>query len=127
MKVYQKLAYLVVQHQTCIEHNNTKWMHNSKKELEERCDLFTGGDIESCEVDLEKSNNKLLVLYVSFRHISEWGYNNGVTNHTIRVRPALTEIEISVSGKDTNGIKAYLRDTFANFLNEDALYKLHQL
>lgn len=41
MKVYQKLAGLVVQYQNCTVVNNTKWMQKSKKEAEGICDLFT--------------------------------------------------------------------------------------
>lgn len=69
----------------------------------------------------------MLVLYVSYHYMDEFGYHDVNTDHTIYVRPTLMGIQISVCGKNKNFIKGYIKDAFDNFLNEDSLYRVQPL
>lgn len=50
---------------------------------------------------------------VDFHHMDECGFYDGWTEHLITVKPSfIGRVHIHVSGKDRNGVKEYLADTF---------------
>ena len=54
---------------------------------------------------------------VDFHHMDDNGYYDGWTEHVVTVKPSLCfDIEISVSGRNRNGIKEYILDTFHHLL-----------
>lgn len=64
-------------------------------------------------IDRDASNGGRVVLHTSFHHMDEHGSYCGWTEHKITIKPDLAlGFTISVSGKDRNGIKDYIADTF---------------
>ena len=60
-----------------------------------------------------------LLFSTAFHHMTGAGYYDGWTYHTVRVIPSLAwGYDLRVTGKDRNGIKDYIADTFACWLNE---------
>jgi hypothetical protein len=55
--------------------------------------------------------------------MNETGFYEGWTEHTIRVKPSLAwGFDLSISGPDRDGIKDYIADVFAWWLNEEVGY-----
>jgi hypothetical protein len=69
------------------------------------------------DIDLDKSNPDRLVFSTAFHHMNEHGLYCGWTEHRVTVRPSLTyAIELTVSGRNRNGIKDYAYDVFRDAL-----------
>lgn len=63
--------------------------------------------------DFDKSRANRFVFVTDFHHMDENGYYEGWTHHEITVIPTFTGFDISrISGRDRNGIKDYIADTF---------------
>lgn len=57
---------------------------------------------------------------VAFHHMNESGYYDGWTGHTITVKASLShKFTLTISGRDRNGIKEYLHDTYNSWLDEE--------
>jgi len=69
--------------------------------------------------DRDKSSNKKLIFYTEYHHMSDVGFYDGWTDHTITVNPGFYGLNIVVTGKDLNGIKDYIDNVFWDWLNED--------
>ena len=66
---------------------------------------------------LDKSTPEKLMFQADFHHMDDNGYYDGWTEHVVTVKPSLCfDIEISVSGRNRNGIKEYILDTFHHLL-----------
>lgn len=81
-----------------------------------------GGSGIDCgtKIDLDRSAPEKIVLHLSFHHMNKDGFYNGWTEHTITARPAFSGINLTISGRDRNGIKDYLHDVYSNVLSEPA-------
>lgn len=73
------------------------------------------------QIDLERSTPEKIVFNTSFHHMDEAGFYSGWTEHTVTVRPSfLWDFDIHVSGRDKNGIKEYIAETFHFALMQQA-------
>lgn len=71
-----------------------------------------GFDTKS-SVDLDGTRDDRLVLCTAFHHMDDAGCYAGWTEHDIIVRPHLSHgFTLRVTGRDRNGIKDYIGDTF---------------
>lgn len=62
---------------------------------------------------IEKVNDVSMVFVTEYHHLNEHGFYDGWTKHTVRVTASFsTGFNISVSGRDKNGIKEYIADVF---------------
>ena len=59
-----------------------------------------------------RASDREIVMSAGFHHMNENGYYDGWTEHTIRARATFGGFDITVSGRDRNGIKDYIADTF---------------
>lgn len=64
-------------------------------------------------INVERSNADRLVLDVPFHHMDGSGFYCGWTDYQIIVRPDWSGIRIAVKGRDRDGIKDYLAETYA--------------
>lgn len=55
-------------------------------------------------------------MHTHFHHMNEAGYYDGWTDHILTIRPAFDGIDITIGGRDRNGIKDYIADTFYEWL-----------
>lgn len=70
------------------------------------------------QIVIDASNESKIVLYTSFHHMDEHGGYDGWTEHKVIVTPSFQSFDISISGRNRNGIKDYLYETFDGALNE---------
>lgn len=93
--------------------------HSERLAALERCYLPSGAGIDSgTKIDLLRSEPDKLVFHTSFHHMKDVGYYDGWTEHTITVRPGFNGLQIAISGRDPNGIKEWLHQTFEEVLSE---------
>ena len=114
--LYRALVSAVVARANCEKNGNTEWEIRHRKRIEVLCArlLPSGSGLDNgCQFDLGASNEKQLVIHTAFHHMNDMGMYDGWTNHTVRVRASLlSEIDVTVSGRDRNGVKDYIGDRF---------------
>lgn len=82
--------------------------------------LPSGSGIDNGTTVIECTPTKV-VMECGFHHMDEHGYYNGWTHHRITVTPTFAGIVVKVSGRDRNGIKEYLADTYATCLESEVI------
>lgn len=121
-KLYQAIASALVAHRNCQESGNTEWKDRWAERLERYDSLLphgSGFDNGSVVVKAESDDTKI-VISTSFHHMDENGFYDGWSEHRVTVKPNLLHgISITVSGRDRNGIKDYIHETFDMALNEE--------
>ena len=69
-----------------------------------------------------KKDDEKIRIQANFHHLNGDGYYNGWTEHVVTVTPSLDGwVNIKVSGKDKDGIKEYILDTFSEVLNREVI------
>lgn len=67
-----------------------------------------------------RSNSRRLVFKTAFHHMDGNGHYDGWTHHTVTALPDLLYgFLLVISGKDRNGIKELIHDTFNEYLNSE--------
>lgn len=66
------------------------------------------------------STSKRLIFVTSFHHMDEHGGYDGWTEHKVIVTPLFQGFDIRVTGRDRDGIKDYIGETFYHWLSSDA-------
>lgn len=121
-KTYQELATAIIARSNCEKSGNTEWLQRHTDHIYSivKDHAPSGAGIDNgTKIDLEKSNGDKLVFATSFHHMNDNGMYDGWTEHWVTVRPSLAfGIEISISGRNRNGIKEYIHDVFHTFLSE---------
>lgn len=122
-KLYRRLARLAAQHQNCIAQNNIEWEEKSRLALLALVSdsMPSGSGIDhATKIDLDKSDGEKLIFYVDYHHMNgESGMYDGWTSHVVTVRGSLwTDFNLSISGRDRDGIKEYLHDVYSTALSE---------
>ena len=125
-KVYRILASCIDAFKRCRETGNTEWAEKHGDTIIQVINdhLPHGSGIDSgVKIDWEHSSGEKIVLDTAFHHMDENGYYDGWTNHSVTVRPSLIHgITLSISGRDKNGIKEYLYDTFSDDLTRTVVW-----
>lgn len=122
--IAQVLARTVDALQRSKERGNKEWVSRHLDTLRqiERDLLPSGSGIDrGTKIDLVASSANKIVLRASFHHMDEWGYYDGWTEHVITVRPAFCGLDITISGRDRNGIKDYLHEVFCHYLDTEGV------
>lgn len=120
--VIQQIANAIQARQNCIKSGNNDWLDRWDSLLEsiEKKKLPSGSGIDSgCRINLDQSTRTKIVIEMSFHHMNAVGYYDGWTNHVITVTPAFDGLDLKISGKDQNDIKAYLYQIFDACLMEE--------
>ena len=120
--IIQEIASRIVARQNCINSGNEQWLDRhtaALKTLQEELPSGSGIDCGT-KIDLDASTSGKVVLLCSFHHMNDAGMYNGWTEHRITVTPAFSGIDIAISGRDRNGIKEYLHETYALALEQSA-------
>jgi hypothetical protein len=118
--VAQALASAIQARRNCINSGNAEWKDRHEETIEHlvKEHLPSGAGIDGgCTIDLDKSFADKLVIHTSFHHMHDSGMYDGWTEHTVTIRPAFSGFRMSLSGRDRNGIKEYLADTFHHALS----------
>jgi hypothetical protein len=94
----------------------SRWNH--RLEWIGRNVLPSGSGFDSgSSVCLGKSDSQMLFIETAYHHMDEAGYYDGWTEHTVRVRPTFFGVALTVTGRDRNGIKDYIGETFQYVLD----------
>lgn len=127
-KLYQKIASLINVRNNCEKAGNWKWFdrHSDKLSEIERNYLPSGSGIDNgCSIDLDMSNDNLIVINSSYHTMDENGYYGEWVPFTVTVKPSLVgEIELYIKGpfssvRDAGEmLKEYLYDVFYNALTD---------
>lgn len=124
MKTYEWIAQKVVAIDNCRVARLDDWLERHTETLEAfmRNGAPSGsGFDDGTRLDLECSNARRLVFVTAFHHMGEHGSYDGWTEHTVTVRPSLAlGFELTISGRDRDGIKEYIADVFHNWLRSPA-------
>ena len=114
--LYAALAGLVLARQNCIESGNLEWLERHTDRLESlvKAGLPSGSGFDAgTTLDLDASTPYKLVLKTAFHHMDDHGGYDGWTHHTVTVTPTLhSGIDVKISGRDRNAIKAYIGEEF---------------
>jgi hypothetical protein len=98
-----------------------EWFDKHTSRIEElvREHMPSGGGFDSgTTLDLDSSHADKLVFQTSYHHMDEAGGYDGWTEHTVTVTPSLMSgYHLRVGGRDRNGIKEYIGETFHNALS----------
>lgn len=123
MKLYQKIASLVCALQYCRAHGLDEMADRHTIALDEieRSLLPSGSGIDAgTSIDIDSCSEDRLVLNFEFHHMNDTGYYVGWTRHRLIVKPSLLHgFTIKITGRDKNGIKEYLADTYHEALNQE--------
>lgn len=121
MKVYQALASAVVARRNCANSGNTEWFDRHSERIEELIDSLPSGSgfDHGTKIDLERCNGERIVLLVGFHHMDEYGSYDNWTDHAVTVRPSFDGINLSISGRNRNGIKEYIHECYYWALKEE--------
>jgi hypothetical protein len=91
------------------------WADTWRERIEALDDLLPRGaglDLGP-RLDLASSTEDRLVFsHCAFHHMNEHGYYDGWSEHTVVVTPGFLGPKVRVTGRDRNGIKDYIGDTF---------------
>jgi len=124
MKTYEWLAQKVAAIHNCRATGLDEWRERHTEALEAfmRSSAPSGAGFDNgTRLNLERSNARRLEFTTAFHHMDEHGSYDGWTEHTVTVRPNLAlGFELTVGGKDRNGIKDYIADVFHEWLSSPA-------
>lgn len=117
--LYREIAARIVARANCEQSGNNEWRsrHSDWLAYAERELLPSGSGIDcGTKIDLDRSTGRRIVLTMSFHHMNENGFYDGWTEHTVTIVPAFDGIDLVVGGRDRNGVKEYLADTYYHCL-----------
>ena len=111
--VSAKIASLASAIENCAMSGNTEWYAKHLKALGSiiKNHLPSGSGFDR-GTSFVSGSAKRIVLSTAFHHMDNVGSYDGWTEHNVTIRPTFDSLDISVSGRDRNGIKDFIVDTF---------------
>jgi hypothetical protein len=112
--LYQEIASRIQAYNNCIKSGNTEWEHKHLDVLTKlESHLPSGSGFDSgTQIDVDRSNDKRIILTTSFHHMDEYGGYDGWTEHEIWITPSFQGIDLRITGRDLNEFKDYCYQTF---------------
>lgn len=119
MQVAQKIASLILARANCLDRSNTEWADRHGETLAAIMrDAPSGGGFDNGTVLHHFSSPETLRFITSFHHMDAHGSYDGWTDHAVTVKASLAlGLDLRVSGRDRNGIKDYIHETFQTWLS----------
>ncbi len=100
-----------------------EWCNKHKDSIRQLLDDYMphgSGFDHGTQLDLDASHGDKLVFTTAFHHMHESGMYDGWTEHTVTVTPSLLHgFHLRISGRNRNGIKEYISDTFHEALKTE--------
>jgi len=114
--VYQEIARTFGARLTCQKTGNTEWAARHEETLARLCAewLPRGGGFDTgTHMLLDESKPERLVFRTSYHHMTDHGYYDGWTEHSVVVTPSLAQgFDLKVKGLNRNDVKDYIAETF---------------
>lgn len=117
--VATRIAELNQQIKNCKDSKNLLWQEKAEEELEYIMKRAPSGSGFDNGTKLERAEAGVLVFRVGFHHMDGNGYYDGWTEHSVWARPTFTGLSINITGRNKNGIKDHIAETFYFWLNQD--------
>ena len=122
--LFRLLAHKINAVSNCISSGNHDWRsrHESDADYLAKNFLPSGSGVDcGTKIDWDlslRTGGERIVLTASFHHMNDAGMYDGWTSHVITVKPSLMfGFDLSISGKNRNGIKEYLHEIFSHDLH----------
>ena len=118
--LYSELASKVCAMRNCEKTGNAEWRDKHEDSILDLCREYlpsgSGFDAGS-HIHFDASHAEKLVFTTSYHHMNEHGYYDGWTEHTVTITPSfIGGFNIRVSGRDRDGIKEYIAESFCHIL-----------
>lgn len=113
---YKTLAHALLAYQHCTAAGKYQMAEDWKRYIEftvkEYAPSGSGFD-DGTRFDIDASEQDKLIFETAYHHMNDAGYYVGWSEHTVIVIPSfIFGADIRVTGKNKNGIKDYIYDTF---------------
>ena len=125
VRVYEELASRIIALANCVKSGNDYATTHRDTIDQLVADFLPSGSGVDCgtKIDLDRSNGDRLVLTAGYHHMNDGGMYDGWTEHTITVRPSFVgRFNLTIGGRDRNGIKEYLADLFHSALDDRIIW-----
>lgn len=123
MRLYQKLASLIVAMRNCQKSGNVEWYNTHKHNAETlvRSHMPHGSGFDSgTYLRVEECTEDKLVFTTDYHHMDEHGMYGAWTAHKVTVRPSLAfDFHLGISGRNPNDVKDYIHEVFRTALNTE--------
>lgn len=120
--VVQTIAGSLQAMKNCQKSGNTEWMEKHEQAILDTVSNYlpSGSGIDTgTTLNLDRSTSDKLVFNFSYHHMNENGFYTHWTDHVLTVRPSFNGLNLSISGRDSNGIKDILYETFDYALSKE--------
>ncbi len=119
--LYREIAALLQAIANCRKAGNHEWLEKHSERLEELVDMLpSGSGIDNgTKLDADASGPHKLVFTLGYHHMNDAGMYDGWTEHKLTVTPSFDGIDLHISGRDRNGIKEYLYETYHYALTQE--------
>lgn len=110
----------------CIKSGNEEWSdrHEDRANAIIADYMPSGSGFDTgTKLDWDKTRRDRIVLRTSFHHMAASGMYDGWTGHSVIVTPTFGGFHVHVTGRNRNGIKDYIGDTFAQALDVTGDYE----
>lgn len=119
--LYQLIARSAIAAANAGASQNWEWRDRHNIRIEQLVKQFmpSGSGFDGgTHFDHNKSHHERLVFVTSYHHMNTHGFYEGWSHHTVIVTPAFDGFNLRVTGRDRNGIKEYIAETFHYCLSE---------
>lgn len=118
----QALAQALVAKKNCDQRSNDEWSGKWQERIDQLCKLLpSGSGIDNgTYFSINLSSEEKLIFGTQFHHMTEDGYYDGWTTHTVTVTPTFLGIAVKVGGQNRNDIKDYLQDIYFHAFVQEA-------
>lgn len=114
--LYRQIASLLLAIENCERAGNAEWKarHGETIRALVREHMPSGSGFDNgTTLEFERSRPDRLVFLTAFHHMDEVGGYAGWSDHTVIVTPSLAfPFDLRATGRDRNGIKDYIAETF---------------
>ena len=118
----QALSQALVAKKNCDQRNDHIWSDKWQERIDQLCKLLpSGSGIDNgTYFSINLSSEEKLIFGTQFHHMTEDGYYDGWTTHTVTVTPTFLGIAVKVGGQNRNDIKDYLQDIYFHAFVQEA-------
>ena len=116
--IAQALNAAILAREACRKSGNDEWEERWNARIDAIMESAPSGSGFDMGTQLgDGASPTRLVFATSFHHMKH-GMYDGWTEHLVKVTPTFEGLDIKVSGRNRDGIKEFIIDTFGNWLNQ---------
>lgn len=130
--VIQSIASHCIAASNCIASKNTKWEAEHVSRADQLAhDFLPSGSGVDCGTKIDwdatlRHGGRKIVFLLAYHHMNDCGMYDGWTEHRATVFPDWDGVDVSLSGRNRNGIKDYLCDILQSDFAQRVAYDAEQ-